>query len=749
MNLVKWLRKNNKKVMAVVVIVIMFGFIGGSYIQQLGERRTGLHKTVAYFGDNRKITHYDRTIARRELDTLRMLRADVLLKNIGAPLTQTQDLPAFLLGEVLFSERTTSPRSVTYIKRLIRYSNYRISDKQIDDLYNRSMGNETYWLLLKREAALAGIKISEKVAARQLTGAISAFARRLPDFQGLTYQGLVGAIMKRQRIAEKEVLATFAKLVAVLEYCTVVCASEDVTNSQTMHNSIWQEETIDVEFVKFDSAVFAKTQSEPNERKMSEHFEKYKAFFAGDISKENPYGFGYKIGDRARLEYIAVKLDDITPIVTEPTDDEAEKYYDRHREELYELVPSDPNDPNSPPVKQTKSYTEVASAISELLLRRKIYSKANIILREAKSRTEAGLEGTESQNLSSEQFRQLVGDYNAVAEQLSKEHEIKIYAGQTGLLTAADIQKDEYLGRLYVEGQGHSPPDFLNRVGLPRIVFSIDELGTSHLGPFDTAKPRTYENIGLLKDSLGEVTALVRVIDAVKASVPENLNQAYSKSALKFEHDPNQTSEDVYSVREKVAEDLKKLAAMDTTKSKTEEFIKQVVADGWDGAINKFNELYGRDDQNQSDANVFVLQEPTTLGQIPRQQIHTWEIQYEGNPLRQLLVNEFKIQAEFVNRLYSLVPEDTNSLETVPFILKFEPHLSCYCLKKLSVKRLYQDEYESIKALQIFKEDLTQSQTLAVIHFNPENILKRMNFRLAKEPEPADANEPTGSEDTS
>ena len=130
--------------------------------------------------------------------------------------------------------------------------------------------------------------------------------------------------MNRQRIAEKEVLATFAKLVAVLEYCTVVCESEDVTNSQTMHGSSWQEERIDVEFVKFDSAVFAETQNEPNEEKMSEHFEKYRAFFAGDTSEENPYGFGYKIPDRVQLEYIAVKLDDITDIVTEPTDDEVE-----------------------------------------------------------------------------------------------------------------------------------------------------------------------------------------------------------------------------------------------------------------------------------------------------------------------------------------------------------------------------------------------------------------------------------------
>ena len=40
MNLVKWLRKNNKKIMAVVVIVIMFGFIGGSALRQISRRGT-------------------------------------------------------------------------------------------------------------------------------------------------------------------------------------------------------------------------------------------------------------------------------------------------------------------------------------------------------------------------------------------------------------------------------------------------------------------------------------------------------------------------------------------------------------------------------------------------------------------------------------------------------------------------------------------------------------------------------------
>ena len=44
MNLVKWFRKNNKKVMAVVVVVIMLGFVGGTYLQQLGQRRAVQHE---------------------------------------------------------------------------------------------------------------------------------------------------------------------------------------------------------------------------------------------------------------------------------------------------------------------------------------------------------------------------------------------------------------------------------------------------------------------------------------------------------------------------------------------------------------------------------------------------------------------------------------------------------------------------------------------------------------------------------
>ena len=750
MNLVKWFRKNNKKIMAVVVIVLMIGFVGGTYISQLGQRRrTWLHNTAAHFGDNEEITEKDRVLSLRELEVLKMLRADDMLRSVGFLLfgrTQ-QDLQALLLGELLFSERRISPRLIEHIKQMIRANGYRVSDKQINDIYRHSMARDIYWLLLKNEAEQSGIRISNKDSGNLL-------GRTIPRlFDGAAYSQLIGSLINRLGIPEKDILTTYGKLLAVLEYARMVCSSEAITNSQIMHNVSWEEERIDVEFVKFDSSVFAENQDEPSEERIIEHFDKYKKFFSGSVSEGDPYGFGYKLADRVQLEYIAVNLDDISGIVTTPTQEEAEEYYIKYREQFTEQVPSAPNDPNSLLTERIKSYAEMASEISKHLLQEKINSKAEMILQEAKTLTEVGLQDIdmESANLSSEEFSQMVGDYETTAEELTEKHKISVYTGQTGLLSAADIQADEYLGRQYLERYGY------NLVRLTRIVFAVDELEVSELGPFDVPKPRIYENIGLVKDPFGEIMAVVRVIEAEKASEPESINQTFSKGTLRFEQTPEQAGEDVYSVKEEVAEDLKRLAAMDTTKNKAEEFIGLAVEEGWESAVEKFNELYGQQDKqdegvpNDEDAlSVFELQNFANLPRISRETIGTLAVQSVGSPAAQFSVDLAKKESLLRNRFYSLVPQDSNTIDTVPIIMEFKPDMSYYVIKNISVKRIEQEQYEKVKALQSYRESVIQSQSLAAVHFNPENISKRMNFRWVKQSETTtDPNTPAVSEGAS
>jgi hypothetical protein len=741
----KWFRKNNMKVMAVVIIIILFGFIGGEFLRQLGQRTAGLHKTIAYFGENKKITNNDRVLAQQELGTLKALGADMLLKNVSILLFRQQDLRTFLLSELLFSERRISPQLINQIKQSIIANKYRISDKQVTDIYSGPVSSDIYWLLLKNEAKQAGFRVSNEEAGKLLGRAIPSL------FKGASYSQLIKTVVSQRGVPEKKILAVFGKLLMVVEYAKTMCSTEDITTFQIMHSASWDNEMFDVEFVKLNSSVFADAESEPGEEEMVEHFDRYKKFFAGDISDQNPYGFGYKLPDRAKLEYIVIKLDDISKTAAAPTQQEMEEYFERHSARLTEQVPLDPNDPNSPLIERTMSYGEVASNISKVLLQDKISSKAEQIIRESRALAEAGFEDIDTGNLTAEQFQQaaMAADYKTIAEQLTEKYNVKVYAGQTGLLSAADIQSNEHLIKLYLRGYGYSP------TRLYQMVFAIDQLGTSDLGLFDIPKPRMYENIGPLRDiselmrpadTSGRIMALFRVIETQKASEPESINQTYHRDTIKL--DLEQDTEIVYSVKDKVAEDLKKLAAMDTTKSKADELIALAAKDGWESAVGKFNELYGQQTkQNESDPDVFMLQNLTNLQRISTAVMKTWAVQSQGNPMAQSIINDGKRERQLRSQFYSLVPQDADTIDNLPTTMEFKPDLSYYCLKDISVKHLDQQQYENIRTLQVYKEDITGAQSLAAIHFAPENILKRMNFRVVSaNEETTDANTPISTD---
>jgi hypothetical protein len=238
----------------------------------------------------------------------------------------------------------------------------------------------------------------------------------------------------------------------------------------------------------------------------------------------------------------------------------------------------------------------------------------------------------------------------------------------------------------------------------------------------------------------------VRVIQAVKASEPQGIDQTFSIKTLDLEPEPNAADPNntkIYSVKKKVTEDLNKLAAMDTAKSKAEEFIGLATKDGWDSALGKFNELYPP--KAESEPNTFTLENLTGLRRLSGAVLRTLAVQGSGSPVADIIVNERKKQAEFVAQLYSLVPPDSNTPAKLPVIMEFKPDMSFYCLKNLTVNRLYQEDFEKIKARRLFREDYAQAQSLVAVHFNPENILKRMNFIRVSEDENEDREKPADS----
>jgi len=759
MSLVRWFRKNNTKVMAVVVIILMVAFVGGSSLSYLLQPKGYASRTIATITGGSKIKGYDLQVARRDLEILRMLKADIILSQmIRIPMSNnTPDLHAFFLGELLFSEQKASPVMVNFIKNTIQTNLYDISEKQINDMYKRSLpGSEVYWHCLKSEAQLSGFRVPKENVREQL-------ARTIPMlYEGGTYSQIIGEIVKRHGITEQQILEAFGNLLSVLQYAHTVCSDQDMTIRQLRQMVAWESEGVNVEYVEFNSADFSEEQQAPDENTVAEHFNKYKKYFSGDISEENPYGFGYKLQERVRLEYLFLKLDEISSIIKQPTREEIDKYYDSNKEQFFtEQVPSDPNDPNSPLITRIKPPSSVDNLISNQLKQYKIDVKAEGIIQEAISLTEAALQDmndTEIANMSSEELAELSGDYKSVADQLSKKYKIKVYTGRTGMLDALDMQIDKYISRMYLSGYSQNP------VPLTKGVFAVPEIATSELGPFDVQPPRMYMNIGPARDMMelqggtGEFIGIVKIIEAVKAAEPDSVDYTFGTEPVIFDPNEDETEENIYSVKEKVVEDLKQLAALETAKKRAEEFIGTVSNGDWQSAVDKFNEMYGKDtqdDENEPNApktEMFKLENITGMRMVSKARLDALAAQSEGHPATRYFINERTRSILLVKELYSHIPADSNSAESLPFVMEFKPDMTYYCIKDLTIKRLWKEDFDRIKTRRLFAEESVQSQNLSVIHFNPENILKRMNFTLVvteEEPEetPAEPEEPPVTEE--
>ncbi|MHC4122196.1 MAG: hypothetical protein ACYSSI_01375 [Planctomycetota bacterium] len=729
---IKWLRKNKNKIMVVVIFIAIVGFVLGTSLQQL-SKRSNLGEVVAYFGDNEEITREDLILARQELEILQKLGAGSMLKNIGLPTFKTFDMRCLMLSELLFSGNKVQLPMLNAIRQSARIREYRIRDKQISDIYKQEQLKDIYWLLLKEEAQQAGIKIPEEATGKQLAMLIPA------SFQGVTYSKFMEVFIKQTGVSENRILTAFSRLLEILAYSRAICSAEDITSSQITHQASTDNEIISVEYVRIDSSAFSDTQQEPSQQQITSHFEKYKKNFSGQISDDNPYGFGYKLPDRVQLEYIALKTDDIKNIVEAPTAEDVEEYYQKNQQQFVEKIPSDSNDPNSPLKERIRSFAEVANIIPKQLLGNKINLKANKILQEAKDITEVELKDIDvnSEQISPTEISKKAEDYKTAADKLSKKYKIKVYSGKTGLLSIKDIDEDEHLPKLHIRGDGY------NVVWLTEMVFAVDKLkGTEsgHLGPL---KPKLYENIGPLREvpnefgeMLGEIMAVTRVIKAIKATEPETINHTHSRQTLRLNSDKEQSEQKVYSTKEKVVEDLKRLAAMEVTKRKAEEFKDMAVKDGWEKAAEKFNKQYGKQASKDSEEpNAFGLQKMPNLKKVSKNKLKTLWFQTMDDPTGSILVNESKKAAMFIDKLYDLLPKEKDTLDNAPVIIEFKGDMSYYCIKELSVKHLNQDEYEMIKSFQAYKDETANFQSLATVHFNPKNIQERLRFRMVEKEE--------------
>lgn len=730
-SVVKWIRKKQRKLMAFVVIFIMIAFVGGTAFQQIMSRIGAGGRTVAYFGEKGKIAGADILQAQSDLNVLRMLMFHQLL-HFGLP-----DLSSRLLAQLLFPDTRIAADLSDNMRQAVIQGRLQMSTKDIDTFFSQATGrSELLWILLRAEAKQAGCVTTNNQAKQILRQIVPQLTQGQADAKQL-----VDYIIKNHGIPEREIFRIAGDLWAVMAYTKMITSNEDVTISEVRAAVGREGEKIDAEFVRINASDFVAAQPEPTPQELAEQFELYKKFPPGRIDDRNPYGFGYEQPPRITLEYLIMKLDDVRTLIAEPTPDETEAFY-RQNLELpdyqslfkYDQL-EDPNDPASK-VQKTRSYAEVAGQIQRIMIQTKTNRQADMILNEAIGLTETGFTSENAARTGNAEPDKLAGNYAEAAAKLSDKYKIKVLTGQTGVLSAADVAADTYLGRLAIEGQNQKV------IPLSKVVFALDEVGAGQAGPLGVPGSKMWQNIGPARDMFGSIVAIVRVIQAENASEPADLNAGFNKKGVVL--DETEQTESVYSVRDKVAEDIQLQKAMRPAGARAYELVKLIDLKGdWTGALGEINRLY-HDPNDPSTVNL----QPDRLSQQIRlsdMDIRTARAQSEDNPAAAIYVRNSMERKRLLDKLYSLIPAGKTEAANLNSVIEFKPGACYYVVKDISRTVVTQQDYHRKKAQAALMIDAARAERLSLIHLGPDNIFKRMNYRPAATKTDSDKQQPTGA----
>ena len=735
MHLVKWFRKNMTKLMAIFVILIMIAFIMPTVLQQLSKpRNIGLENAMWLYGKDKKITVNDMRQATTELAVLRGLYVNRFL--ISQP-----DLKLMLLGQLLFPETVPAAALSDELKKMTVQDHYYISPSRIDDFFAQSHGRpELYWIGLKYEASQAGCAVSSAQAGEILNRLIPQMTNNQIDAATA-----VKRICSANGMTDEQGLTAFADVLSIVIYSRIVSDSENVTESQMENMFARAKVKVSAEFVPFKAEDFLNKASEPDDAQIMAQFEKYKNYLPGTISEDNPYGFGYKLMPRISLDYMIIKLEDVKKLVTKPTEEEVEDFYQHNLERFTEQEPVDVNDPNSKTAARQKSYAEVAEAIRDGLYARKVNSQGTKILNKAVEQAESKFESLDLEKMGVEGIKSKAGDYTAAAEASSKEFNVKIYTGRTALLSTEEIQSNKDFGTLMMAGQSRMP------VRLTRLAFSVKQLGSeaSKLSPFDPPMPKMYVSFGPLSDTTGNIMAMVRVVDTTGSAVPADIGFSYQRNLPEISEDAKAENK-VFILKDNVIKDCKRLQGLKFAEDAAKNFLETVKKQSWDDALAKINGSSGKKGKAEPEKKTFAIQTWNEVGRVSQMDIEAIKMRIAGSTSTENVVNQAIIYGKLINAFYSKSEDMQAKNEKPPTIIEFEPTLSCYAVKSLSCSSVSIDEYQKVRQQLAFQQDYIDSQSMAIEHFMPENILKRLNLKPVKEPNKpgADSNDINAGENS-
>ncbi len=735
MQWIKWIRKNRQTVMTVVVIVLMVAFVGGYGLEELLMRmgQTG-KQTFATYGDGKKITNQEMAISAQELETLKAIGANQLLFS-KQTLVGTPDVTSMMLGYLLFGDSQIAGRLRLQLHEYTKNGQVPLTVSQIDEFFTHDMDRpDVTWILLSNEAKNAGIVVSNEQSAAVLRQVVSQMSQN---------QGDPGAIIRyissQIKVEPVEIIRTFGKLLAVLKWSDTVCDNENVTTAQIQSTVGRMMERIDVECAKFPADWFVNASAAPTEDQVKAHFDAYKNILPGEISDQNPYGFGYMLPHRIQMEYFVILSDDVKNQIEKPNAEALESYYSSNIERYRTQTPVDPNKPDGEQITTTKTFAEVSSDIYRTLERERTQKLMQLIMKDAKDWLDEKMLTLDTEKATLDQLQQASGDYSQVAARITEKYKVPVAVGRTGQLSQSDFAEDDILSGLQVQ------PGMNLR--LADVVFAVSADSVPQKSKIADFVPRMWENVGPMnggyysqKDSkYVEMAALCRVIDIQKATPAESVDIEYNIAGAVL--DKAQADQKVFQLKKQVTEDLQKQLAMAEAATRAEEFKQLIAAGDWDKAFEQYNAKYAPKDPNKVGDNAF---RKLTVTSLPRQLLISESDLAKmrqiaaGNPAYLSYVKDRAIN-NILNGKFFAILGDKEESGVISETFEFKPGMAWYVTKSIKRQPATKEDYLDRKSTTAMQTNMSDTAGLGLVHFNPQNIRKRLNYTQVVIPEPQES----------
>jgi len=728
MNAIKWIRKNERKLMAWLVILIMISFVGGYGLQQflmyIGQG--GAKQVIAAYGDGQKIRADEVQAAQNELEILKMLMADRMLSAFSQVYG---DLSPQLLELILFPDARAAGELRLQLMALVERGQLNLKPEEIDNFFApHEHRPEILWILLKKEVEKVGYVVPDADAAGYLRQIISGLTQNQVDPSMLLSQ-----VVQRTKKSEQEIIRIFGNLVSVMNYADLVLGNYLVTTDEIRSQIARTMEKLTAEALFLDAEEWVDEQPEPTEEEIQKQFQQYRSVYPMSFSPDNPYGFGYALGKRIQLEYLLVRLDDIQKRIEKPSFDEIESYYLRNISKFQQSEPIDPNNPEAGTRTITRPFAQVMRQVRQEVEKQRTEALSNSILNEARQMADVGWNVLDLEKVSVSQLQQAAGDYTAAARELEQKYQISVVTGKTGWLRPEDLSSEPFLRRVVL------PTSSETSVRLIDVLLAIPEDGKPSSQP-GLPPVRVWETISPISGGMpadGQYITLrgmVRVIGIQPPLVPEDVNFSFDNHGVSLSQPPQPS---VFSVREQVIKDLKTLRAMEKARTQAADLVRFVEADGWEKGLERFYETY----YPQTDPNSPPPARPQ-MRTLPEQTVPP---QSQVEMLRQrlavpsasrdILVSRYQ-NAAFIRKLAEILDPSQETTGPIARLLVFEPARNVVVVKQLTRKPATEKDYADNKSKVAMQRAMLAKIDLGLVYFNPQNIAGRMGLVYKKTKEP-------------